>query len=604
MSGVPERAEIDEQYTWDLEAIYETEEEWEEDFEFVQDHLPDLADYEGRLTSDGETLLSALELRDSVMRTLDTVSAYARMRSDEDTRDQHYQALSARAQTLASEASSAASFFGPEIQAEDEETIEAMIESTPGLETYEHYLEDVLRRKSHTRSAEVEQVLSEMGEVLGAPSDIYSMLTNADLTFPTVEKPDGTEVELSQSNVTVLLKESDRTFRRTVHETFFEELSTVRNTIGSALKYQVKTDVNLARTRNYDTAREAALDGPNIPVEVYDALVETVEDNIGKLHRHADLKRRGLGVDDLQMWDLYAPVAPGESPEFEYEEAREHVVEAVAPLGEEYQHRVSEGLDSRWADVYENRGKRSGAYSGGTYDTQPYILLNYQDDISSMFTLAHELGHSLHSELASEHQPYVDADYEIFVAEVASTVNEALLTAHLLDTIEDPHVREHVLNEYLERFRSTLFRQTMFADFEHRLHALAEDGEALTPDRIDEVYGDRKATYYEPAVVDDHIRREWMRVPHFFYGYYVFQYSTGMSAAIAIADRILSEGESAAADYLDALKLGGSEYPLSVLETAGIDMTSPDPIQTALDVYDERLDEMDDLLAADETTED
>ncbi|UWG46537.1 Oligoendopeptidase F [Halanaeroarchaeum sp. HSR-CO] len=596
MSRVPERDEIDDRYTWDLEAIYETEEEWEDDFESVQERLADLSDYEGRLTRDGETLLSALELRDSVMRTLQTVAAYARMRSDEDTRDQQYQALSARAQTLGSEASSAVSFFGPEIQSADPDEIASMIDATPGLETYEHYLDDVLRRKPHTRSAAVEEVLSEIGEVLGAPSDIYGMLTNADLTFPTVERPDGTEVELSQSNFTVLLKEPDREFRQTVHETFFEEFSGVRNTIGSALKYQVKTDVKTARIRDYETAREAALDDPNIPVEVYDALVETVEANLGRLHRHADLKRRSLGVDDLRSWDLYMPVAPGESPEFEYEEAREHVVEAVAPLGEDYQARVADGLDSRWVDAFENRGKRAGAYSGGTYDTQPYILLNYQDDISSMYTLAHELGHSLHSELASEHQPYVYADYEIFVAEVASTVNEALLTAHLLETVEDPAVRAHVLNEYLERFRSTLFRQTMFADFEHRIHTLAESGEALTPDRLDEVYGERKAAYYEPAVLDDHIDREWMRVPHFFYDYYVFQYSTGMSAAVAIADRIRSEGESAAEDYLDALRLGGSEYPISVLETAGVDMTSPEPIQTALDVYDEQLDEMAALL--------
>ncbi|MFB6070191.1 MAG: oligoendopeptidase F [Halanaeroarchaeum sp.] len=596
MSGVPDREEIDDRYKWDLDAIYASDEAWEADVERVRDSLEDLADYEGRLTEDGETLLSALERRDEVMRTVEMVSAYARMRSDEDTRDQHYQALSARASTLASEASSAVSFFAPEIQSRSREEIETMIEETPGLETYDHYLDDVLRKKAHVRSAEVEAVLSDLGEVLGAPGDIYGMLTNADLTFPTVERPDGTEVELTQSNFTLLLKEPDRDFRRTVHETFFEELDGIRNTIGSALKHQVKTDVKLAWTRDYDTAREAALDDPNVPVAVYDALVETVDDNLDRLHRHADLKRRALGVEDLRPWDLYMPVAAGESPSIEYAEAAEHVVEALAPLGEEYRERVEDGLDAGWVDVFENRGKRSGAYSGGTYDTHPYILLNYQDDISSMYTLAHELGHSLHSELASEAQPYVYADYEIFVAEVASTVNEALLTAHLLETVEDPTFRAHVLNEYLERFRSTLFRQTMFADFEHRIHTLVEEGEPLTPDRLDEVYGERKAAYYEPAVLDDAIRQEWMRIPHFFYDYYVFQYSTGMSAAVAIADRIRSAGETAARDYLDALRLGGSEYPLDVLETAGVDMASPEPVQTALDVYERRLDEMADLV--------
>ncbi|MFB6134895.1 MAG: oligoendopeptidase F, partial [Halanaeroarchaeum sp.] len=573
MSRVPEREEIDEQYKWDLAAIYEDESEWESDVEWIETRLSDLESYEGRLTADGETLLSALELRDDVLRRLQMVTAYARMRSDEDTRDQEYQALSGRAKSLGSRVSSAVSFFEPEIQDADRESVAAMVADTPGLEQYEHYLDDVLRLKPHTRSAEVEAVLSDLSEVLGAPNDVYSMLTNADLTFPTVEKPDGSAVELSQSNLTTLLKEPDREFRRTVHETFFDELAGLRNSIGAALKHQVKTDVKLARTRNYETAREAALDEPNIPVDVYDALVETVEANLDTLHRHADLKRRTLGVDDLQMWDLYMPVAEGESPEFAFAEARDHVVEAVAPLGTDYQDRVAAGLDADWVDVYENRGKRSGAYSGGTYDTQPYILLNYQDDLSSMFTLAHELGHSLHSELASEHQPYVYADYEIFVAEVASTLNEALLTDHLLDEIDDPGVRAHVLNESLERFRSTLFRQTMFADFEHRIHTLAASGEALTPERLDEVYGELKAAYYEPAVIDDAIRGEWMRIPHFFYNYYVFQYSTGMSAAIAIADRIRSTGATAAEDYLDALRLGGSEYPLDVLETAGVDMT-------------------------------
>jgi oligoendopeptidase F len=313
--------------------------------------------------------------------------------------------------------------------------------------------------------------------------------------------------------------------------------------------------------------------------------VGTVRDNLDTLHRHAELKRDALGVDELRMWDLYVPMVADESPDVAYETASDHVVEALAPLGDDYQSRVAEGLDSRWVDVYENRGKRSGAYSGGTYDTQPFILLNYQRDITSMFTLAHELGHSLHSEYTSEHQPYVYSDYEIFVAEVASTVNEALLTYHLLDTVEDERMRRHVLNEYLERFRATLFRQTMFADFEHRIHDVVEDGGALTPDSLDEEYRDLKSEFYEPAVVDDHAAREWMRIPHFYYNYYVYQYATGISAAVAIVERILSEGEPAASDYREALAMGGRAYPLEVLETAGVDMTSPTPVREALSVY-------------------
>ena len=596
MSSVPERDELDDEYKWDLESIYATDEDWEEGFEALQAKLSDLEAYEGRLTEDGDTLLEALELRDDIYREAEKVSSYARMRSDEDTRDQDYQALRARGQSLMADVSSATSFFDPELQDCTREELQAMVEETPGLEEYEHYFDDVLRMKPHTRSAEVEELLSDLGEVFGAPSDAYSMLTDADLEFPTVEDPDGDDVEISQANLTKLLKEQDREFRQTVHEEFYETIGGVRNTIGSTMKSQMKRDVKLAEARNYDTARQAALDDGNIPTEVYDTLVDTVDDNLDKLHRHADLKRQALGVDELEMWDLYMPIVDSESPEIGYEEAREHVVEAVAPLGEDYQQRVAEGLDSNWVDVYENRGKRSGAYSGGTYDTQPFILLNYQDDISSMFTLAHELGHSLHSQYTSEEQPYVYSQYEIFVAEVASTVNEALLVNHLLDTVEDDHFRRHILNEYLERFRSTLYRQTLFADVEQRLHQLTQDGEALTPDRVDEVYGERKRAYYANANVDDHIEREWMRIPHFYYNFYVFQYATGISAAVALVQDILDEGQPAADRYLDFLQRGSSEYPLELLRDAGVDMSTSEPIERALGVYDDYLGEAEDLV--------
>ncbi|MDZ7700859.1 MAG: oligoendopeptidase F [Halobacteriales archaeon] len=592
MSSVPERSEIEDRYTWDLESIYADDDDWEAAYDAVEERLDELRAYEGRVAEDGETLLEVLELSDELEREVSMVVAYARMRSDEDTRDQAYQAYSSRARTLSSKASSAASFIEPEIQALDRDELEAMIESTDGLGTYEHYLDDVLRTAEHTRSAEVEELLSELGEVLGAGGEAYNMLLDADMTFPTVERPDGDAVEITQSNLTVLLKDPDRAFRREVHEAFYDELETVRNTVGTTLSNAVKTDVKLARARRYETAREAALDGPNIPEAVYDVLVDTVRSELDTLHRHAELKARALGVDELEMWDLYMPMAEGEGPELDYEEATDHVVEAVAPLGEDYQAAVAEGIESRWIDVYENRGKRSGAYSGGTYDTQPFILMNWQDDITSMFTLAHELGHSMHSELASEHQPYVYSNYSIFTAEVASTVNETLLTHHLLETVDDETFRRHVLNEYLERFRSTLFRQTMFADFEHRIHALVEDGEALTPDRLDELYGELKAEFYAPANVDDHIRREWMRIPHFYYNYYVFQYATGISAAAAIVDDVLAEGEPAAERYLDYLRSGSRDYPLELLRAAGVDMATADPVERAIGVYDGYLDEL------------
>jgi len=598
MSSVPERSEIDAEYKWDLESIYATDDEWEDAYEAVEERLDELRAYEGRAAEDGETLLAVLELRDEIMREVSQIASYARMRKDENTADQHYQGLATRGTSLSSDASSAASFIEPEIQSLDREELDAMVDSTEGLGEYDHYLDDVIRMSDHTRSAEVENVLAELGEVTGAAGDIYGMLLNADMEFPTVEKPDGEAVEITQDNLTTLLKNPDREFRETVYEGFFDRLGEMHNTIGTAYENSVKADVKLARIRGYDTAREAAMDGPNVPAAVYDNLLDTVRDNLDKLHRHAELKRESLGVDELRMWDIYMPMTETETPEVSYEEATDHVVTALDALGEDYQGRVADGLESRWVDVYETRNKRSGAYSAGTYDTQPFILMNWQDDISSMFTLAHELGHSLHSQLTSEAQPYVYGSYEIFVAEVASTVNETLLTHHLLETVEDPTFRRHVLNEYLERFRSTLYRQTMFADFEHQAHQVVEEGGALTPQKADEIYGDLKTEFYEPAVVDDRIAREWSRIPHFYRAYYVYQYSTGISAAVALADRILEEGEPAVDDYRRFLESGSREYPLDLLDIAGVDMSSPEPIQRALDVYDEYLDEMETLVRA------
>ena len=596
MSSVPERAEIDETYKWDLQGIYEDDETWEAAHESVSERVDELREYEGRVTEDAATLLELLELREEIFRELQQVMTYAQLRSAEDTRNQEYQAMSARASSLGSEASSAVSYLEPELQSLTETAVEEFIEREPGLETYEHYLDDVLRMKAHTRSAEVEEVLADLSEVTDAPSEIYSMLTNADMTYGTVEDPDGEEVEITQANFTKLQTNPDRDFRRRVHETFYDNWADVRNTVGTSLEKAVRQHTTTADIRGYDSARAAALDGSNVPVEVYDTLVDTVDDNLNVLHRHAELKERALGVDQLASHDLYMSLTGDQGPDVEYDQAVEWVIEAVAPLGEAYQERMAEGIDSRWVDVYENRGKRSGAFSSGTYDTQPYIMMNYQDDIASMYTLAHELGHSMHSELAGDAQPWHDASYEIFVAEIASTVNETLLTHHLLDTVEDDELRTHVLDEYLERFRSTLFRQTMFATFEQRIHERVEAGDALTPDAFDEIYADLKGDYYAPAELTGGVEREWERIPHFYYDFYVYQYATGISAAAAIVERVLDEGEPAAADYREMLKAGGSDYPLNVVELAGIDMASPDPIESAVGIYDDYLDEIAALL--------
>ncbi|MFW5956561.1 MAG: M3 family oligoendopeptidase, partial [Halorhabdus sp.] len=413
MSSVPERSEIDEEYTWALESMFADLAAWEDAYEQAEELIDVVASYEGRATDDAETVLAVLEDYEQLMRTVSNVHSYARMRRDEDTRDDDAQGLVTRAQSLSADASSAASFLDPEIQSLDRETVDEMIEEEPELAEYDHYFDDVLRMKAHTRSPEVEALLADLGEVMGSPGEVYTMLANADMTFPTVEDPDseaqsasdrssgdgkprdGEAVEITLNNFTTLQKRQNRTFRKDVYEAFYDEWDTVHNAVSTAYEKSVKTDSKLAKARNYETAREASLDGPNIPVEVYDTLVETVRDNFGPLHRHAELKRQHTEGENLRMWDLYVPLTETESPEVTYEQAREHIVEALAPLGEEYQSRVRAGLDSRWVDVYETRGKQSGAYSGGTYDSQPFILMNYQDDVESMYTLAHELGHSM-----------------------------------------------------------------------------------------------------------------------------------------------------------------------------------------------------------------
>lgn len=596
MSTVQERSDIDREYKWSLESIYGDESAWEEDFEEVESLIEEVASYEGRLDDSGETLLAALQASEDLSRKVATVFAYARMRWDEDTRRDRYQGLTTRTRSLLARARGASSFIEPELQQLDPDTLQSWIDDVDGLEVYDHYLDDVMRLREHTRSPEVEELLADLSDVLDAPGDIYSMFHNADLAFPTIEDADGESIEITNSNFTSLLQRTDRDFRKRVYDAYYDEWEQYRNTVATSFRHTLERERKLASARNYDSALEMSLSGPNVPVEVYDRLVDTIDANLDAVHRHARLKGDILGVEELCMWDLYAPMAAEEAPTIEYEEATEYVTNGLGLLGEEYRSRVEEGIESRWIDVYENRGKRGGAYSGGTYDTQPFILMNYQDDISSMYTLAHELGHSLHSEFTSEEQPYVYADYSIFIAEVASTVNEVLLTHHLLETVDDENVQRHVLDQSLERYRSVLYRQTMFADFERRAHQVVADGEAITADRLDELFSERKAAYYEPASLDARIEREWMRIPHFYRPFYVFQYATGISAAVAIASDIIDRGEPAATRYIDFLGLGSSQYPIDLLKSAGVDMTTAAPIEAAIDVYHRRLDEFEQLI--------
>ncbi|MFB6204010.1 MAG: oligoendopeptidase F [Candidatus Nanohaloarchaea archaeon] len=580
---VRKRAEIDKQYRWDLEKMFSSREDWEQEFQAVQDELENFDGYRGKVTENPETLREVLELREDVSRRTANVAAYARMKRDQDTRDQDNQAIASRAQSLRSQVSAETSFIESEIQHEDSERLEELIEAEE-LQGFRHELEDLLRMKPYALSEELENVIADLGDVFSGPSEVYSMFTDADLTFPGVNR-DGEEIEITQNNFTTLLKDSDREFRREVYEKFYDRFSDFRNTVATTMQKKVKTDTKLARIRGYDSSLEAALTPSNIPVELYDNLIAAVNDGIPTLKRHAELKETTLGVDQLKMWDVYMPATREEQPGIEYDEAKNTVLEALAPLGEDYVSRAREGLDSRWVDVYENRGKRSGAYSGGSYDSPPYILMNYQDDVNSMYTLAHELGHSMHSFYTTENQPYRYSDYDIFIAEIASTVNEQLLTQHLLEN-GDEKLKAFALDHQLENFRSTLFRQTMFAEFERTVHAKVEDGQPLTPDLLDSEYRELKQKYYGADMMDDRIAREWMRIPHFYYNFYVFQYATGISAASRIKELIL-DGKSE--EYLEFLKKGGSDYPLELLETLGIDMVSGEPVRTAINGYDKYL---------------
>ena len=590
---VSEREEVEEEYKWDLKELFESDEEWEKEFEQTREKIQELEEYEGEATESAETLYNLLQLREELKRSVTDLNSYARKRYDEDTRRDKYQAMKSRASTLSSEMASRLSFFEPEIQDAGKDRIQKLMDQKEELETYQHFFDDILRFKPHTRSKEVENVIANLGDVLDAPDTAYKALMNADMSFPEVETPEGEEIEITQANFTRLLKNRDRDFRSEVYEKFYRSINSVNNTIASNFEKNIRRNVKMATIRDYGSARKASLFSSNIPVEVYDNLLDTVEDNIGALHRHLELKQEVLDVDTLRPEDVYMPITKSESPKISYEDAKNYVLEAVKPLGEDYHEAMREGIESGWIDVFENRGKRSGAYSSSTYDSQPYILMNFQDDVSSMYTLAHELGHSMHSYYTMKNQPHVYSGYSIFVAEVASTVNEALLTRYLLENAESEKLKRHALDHYLENFRNTLYRQTMFADFEKEVHEKIEDGGALTSESLTERYGELKEEFHKPVELDENIRREWMRIPHFYYNFYVYQYATGISAAETLVEKIREEGPE---DFIEFLSSGSSDYPLEVLRDAGVDMTESDPIEKAIRHYREHLDKAEKLV--------
>ncbi len=595
-TNVPRRNEMPAEFTWDLSTIYPSDAAWEQDIARVEAMLPEIAGLQGTLGESAASLLRALKLRDDVSSALWQIYVYASRRQDSDTTDAAGQVLGSQAGSFVAQISAALAFLDPEILAIPEDTLATWQREEQGLQVYAYALEQLARQRAHIRSAEVENVMAQFGDVTRAPGEIFDILNNADLKFPTIEDENGKPVELSHARYGRYMESKDRRVRRDTFKGLYSSFQGVRNTLGTTLAAEVRSHVVGARLRNYSTALEAALQPNDIPVEVYHNLVSTINANLPRLHRYMGIRKRLLGLDDLRIYDLYVSLVPGKEFEVKYPEATETVAEAFKPLGSDYGTAIQQSFTSRWIDVYENVGKRSGAYSDGSYTTAPFILLNYQDRLDDMFTLAHELGHSMHSFFTRKHQPFVYGNYTIFVAEVASTLNEALLTDYLLKHRDDPDLRKELIVKQLEDIRTTIFRQTMFAEFELDMHTRTEAGEPLTADSLSKPYYDLVARYHGPEVtLDDEIALEWARIPHFYYNFYVYQYATGLSAALALSKQILNEGQPAVDRYLNFLSSGSSRSSIDLLRDAGVDMTSPEPIQAAMDRFDELMDELEQL---------
>ncbi len=598
MSDVLTRQQVPVEETWSLETIYADDQAWEQDFEALKANVPALMEYKGKLGDSADTLYAALSLRDELSRQLHKLYTYAHMRYDEDTANSHYQALNDRAGTLAAQISAQLAFMTPELLAIEESRIEAFMNEHDELRVYRHAFDELAQERPHVLTEAEEALLAQAGDVLGQSSSTFGMLNNADLKFPKVKNEAGEDVELTHGRYITFLESSHRDVRETAFKAMYGTYKDYLNTFASTLSGSVKKDNFYATVRKFENARQAALHHNAIPESVYDGLVEAVNERLDLLHRYVALRKRALGVDALHMYDLYTPLVKDVEMKISYEEAKRLMVDGLAPLGDEYVQIVKDGLDSRWVDVRETRGKRSGAYSSGAYDTQPFILMNWQDNVNNLFTLAHEFGHSVHSHYTRTTQPYPYGDYSIFVAEVASTTNEALLNDYLLKTRTDKAERLYLLNNQLETFRGTLFRQTMFAEFEHMIHRAAQDGISLTPEYLNETYLELNKRYFgDEIVIDEEIAYEWARIPHFYYNYYVYQYATGISASAALSQQIMEEGEPAVRRYIDQfLKAGSSDYPIEVLKAAGVDMTTKAPVLAALDQFESVLDEMESLL--------
>ena len=594
--GLCTREEIPAEAKWAIEDLYKNDDEWEADFTRLKEHLPELSAYEGRLGESAQTLLSMQRLCDKMNMLAEKVYVYANQRLHENTDNAVYQNLASRAQSLLVEMSERTSYIEPEIMELPEGTIEKYLQENGELRVYGQYFENMIRQKAHVLPGEMEKLLASAGELAESPKDIFSMFNNADIRFPKITGEDDTDVEVTHGRFISLLQSKDQRVRKDAFEALYGVYEKFRNTLAATYRANVKQEVFFARARRYGSDLEAALDGSHIPVSVYDNLIHVVHEHLPLMHRYVKIRKKLLGLDELHMYDLYTPMTENSGEHFSFEDAKKTVLEGLAPMGEEYLSHLKDGFEHGWIDVYENQGKRSGAYSWGAYGTHPYVLLNYQGTLNDVFTLAHEMGHALHSWYSDETQPYIYAGYRIFVAEVASTCNEALLIHHLLKKAKDPKTKAYLINYFLEQFRTTLYRQTMFAEFEKITHGLQEAGEALTAERLCSIYYDLNKAYFgEDICIDRQIEMEWARIPHFYTPFYVYQYATGFSAAIALSGKILREGEAAVEQYKRFLKGGSSMYPLELLRLAGVDMEQKKPVEDALQVFSEYLDEMERL---------
>ncbi len=589
---LPARQELDAALTWDLTAMYASDEAWEAEFKEVQQEIAAFPQLSGTFTS-ADALLRALKEESAISLKLERLYVYAHMHRDEDNALAKYQGMTDRAMQQSVAYGAASSFMTPEILAIDPNTLQAWIDS-PTLQEYRRVLNNLVRRRPHTLTANEERLMALAGEPLAAADSVFTMLNNADIRFGNITDDDGDTVELTQGNYRSFLESKNRDVRKNAYKALYASYLSLKNTLAASYGASVKSNVFFAKARSYENAIGAALFSTNVPLSVYDGLIEAIKSRLPSIEKYLQLRRKALGLDQLYMYDLYVPIVPATPKKLRYEDAKALVKEALQPLGEDYGKMLDVAYSERWVDVPQNRGKTTGAYSWGAYGTHPYVLLNYQEEEDYAFTVAHELGHALHSYYSDVSLPYQDAQYKIMAAEVASTVNEVLLTRHLLQTETDPARRAYLINHYLEQFRTTVYRQTMFAAFEQKTHYMCEAGEPLTVDALCEEYGKLNELFYPGVVVDDEIRIEWARIPHFYNAFYVYQYATGFCAAVALAHGIL-EGHGLE-NYLAFLKSGGSDFPIALLQKAGVDLTKPESILTSLDAFDSAVDELAELL--------